>query len=178
MLFWFGGKILRDEFCIWSSKHTDPVRFGLQTKQVLKMSSFSRHPSKPLRHDTSIWKERNANTSCWPGYTVLVCRMLWHLLSPENHRSGKVFADRVCSRAARTGWCTQDTALLRGEPQDAAHVRAHGLVCDVRAPCAARAAGRSRLRPLHLISSLSPWSVRNSFWPGHVVYFQTCVQLA
>lgn len=94
-------------------------------------------------------------------------------------------------RTTRTGRClaTVSAAMLqgpddadkildlhRGEDQDAAHLRAPRLVCKSSLqpvlPCA------PSFSPLHLISSLFPWSVRNSFWPGHVVYFQTCVQLA
>lgn len=108
ILIW-GGKILRYEFCImiWSSVHTDPIKFGSQTKQLVKMrSSFlrSRLSSIPLRQDTSILKERNANTYYWPGYILLVCWMLWHLLS-LSLKNGKVFGYRACSNATRTGWC-------------------------------------------------------------------------
>lgn len=165
---------------IWSSKHTDPVRFGWQTKKLPKMrSSFNRLPFKPWRHDTSFWKERNASSCYWPGYTILVCRVLWHLLSLslENQRNGKVFGYRVCSKAARTGWCMYDTglALWRGlgcSTSESSWTCLWELPAQSVLPCA------PSFSPLHLISSLFPWSVRNSFWPGHVVYFQTCVQLA
>lgn len=172
------GKILRDEFCImiWSSKHTDPVRFGWQTKQLVKMrSSFNRLSSKPLRHDTSILKERNANTYYWSGYIWLVCWMLWHLLS-LSLENGKVFGYRVCSNATRAGWCMWNAGLVEWSGPGCSTSESSETVCESSLPSVLPCA--PSFSPLHLISSLFPWSVRNSFWPGHVVYFQTCVQLA